>query len=29
MYWSRIISLQDFTAGENERWPMKPDIKEN
>ena len=29
LYWSRMISLQDFIAGENERWPMKPDINEN
>ena len=22
LYWSRLISLQDFIAEENERWPM-------
>ena len=26
LYWSRLISLHDFKAGENERWPMKLDI---
>ena len=29
LYWSRLISLQDFIVGENERWPMKLDIQEN
>ena len=29
LYWSRLISLQDFRVGEHERWPMVLDIKEN
>ena len=29
LYWSRLISLQDFAVGDNERWPMKVDILEN
>ena len=29
LYWSQLISLQDFRTGEHERWPMALDVKEN
>ena len=29
LYWSRLVSLQDFRPDEHERWPMALDVKEN
>ena len=29
LYWSWIISMQDYRPGEYQRWPLLPDIKED
>ena len=28
LYWSRLVSLQQYQPGEHNRWPMAPDVEE-